>query len=221
MRLQTSALVDIMAGSLNGSSVRRSRYGLVLQAKAQMPSGIKPKVATARQWFGIYAANWRNLDPGYQAEWAIIAENNPVVDKFGNEIKLSGYAYYMKIQSAIPASLTGIISPFDYDLVPTSITTQTVIDDTSELRFSNIIANNSGDYYLHAGLVAAYNSNVTPFAKNAKSNKVIRFSGDTGEIAWRLNDIDLSKDSGLWIVYKITHKFGWVSPISALFYRVS
>lgn len=99
MKIQTSMLVSQMAGSLNGSSVRRSRYGLVLQQKASGLQSNTTSLGIRRSVFASIAFAWNILDPSEKAQWQTHSEENPQSDRFGNAIILSGYNYFVKIQN--------------------------------------------------------------------------------------------------------------------------
>lgn len=99
MKIQTSMLISQMAGSLNGSSVRRSRYGLVLQNKASGLQSNTTSLGVRRSVFASIAYAWGLLKPSEKAQWQVYAEENPQNDRFGNPIILSGYNYFVKIQN--------------------------------------------------------------------------------------------------------------------------
>lgn len=92
-------LISQMAGSLNGSAVRRSRYGLVLQQKASGLQSNTNALGVRRSVFASIAYAWGLLDPSEKAQWQLYSNDNPQSDRFGNPIILSGYNYFVKIQN--------------------------------------------------------------------------------------------------------------------------
>lgn len=100
-----------MAGSLNGSSVRRSRYGLVLQQKASGLQSNTNALGVRRNIFASIAYSWNTLDPTDKEQWQLYSNDNPQTDRFGNPIILSGYNYFIKIQNFLHTA--------NYDFVDT------------------------------------------------------------------------------------------------------
>lgn len=126
MKIQTSMLISQMAGSLNGSSVRRSRYGLVLQQKASGLQNNTNSLGVRRSIFASIAYLWNLLDPNHKQQWQIYSNDNPQTDRFGNPIILSGYNYYIKIQNFLHTVDFGFVNTPDYDNRVDTITSLSV-----------------------------------------------------------------------------------------------
>lgn len=108
-------LVSNMAGSLNGSAVRRSRYGLVLQQKASGLQSNTTALGIRRSVFASIAYAWGLLDPTDKQQWQDYSNANPQTDRFGNSIILSGYNYFVKIQNILHTAGYGFVDTPDYD----------------------------------------------------------------------------------------------------------
>lgn len=104
-----------MAGSLNGSAVRRSRYGLVLQNKASGLQSNTTALGVRRSVFASIAFAWNLLDPSEKAQWQTYAKENPQTDRFGNPIILSGYNYFVKIQNFLHTVDFGFVQTANYN----------------------------------------------------------------------------------------------------------
>ena len=115
MKIQTSMLISQMAGSLNGSSVRRSRYGLVLQQKASGLQNNTTSLGVRRSVFASIAYAWGLLDPSEKAQWQTYSDENPQTDRFGNAIILSGYNYFVKIQNFLNTVDFAFVRTDDYN----------------------------------------------------------------------------------------------------------
>ena len=212
MKIQTSALIENMAGSLNGSAVRRSRYGLVLQNKAQMSKNINNKIADSRTLLGHLSFLWRNMLESDRYQWNEIAAENPQTDRFGNEIFLSGYAYFIKIHMGYGFKYFGLLDGDDYQLVPTTISSAQFMESAIDiLQLKVIIADLNEDYVLHAGLVPAIDSLVKPFKKKISACQTIQFDKGEAALEWDKAFSPKSNNGGVAVVYWISHKFGWIS----------
>lgn len=101
MKIQASNLITNMAGSVNGQTIRRSRYGLVLQNKAYTPTSSHVKAQLQKQIFSRVSFLWKSLSENEIKNWETYAQDNPILDKFGNLITLSGIAYFKMIQQTL------------------------------------------------------------------------------------------------------------------------
>ena len=209
-----------MAGSLNGSAIRRSRYGLVLQNKAQMSKNINNKIAEARTLFGHLSFVWRNMTETERYRWDGIAAENPQTDRFGNEIFLSGYAYFIKVHMGYGYKFFGTLDGDDYQLSPTTVVKTLFEEDTHDVLMLDVtIADLSGDYILHAGLFPANDSLVKPFKKKISACQTTQFSADRAVIYWDKAFSPKSNNGGVAVVYWLSHKFGWISTEFTAWYQ--
>lgn len=126
MKIQTSMLVSQMAGSLNGSSVRRSRYGLVLQKKASGLQSNTNSLGVRRSIFASIAFAWNLLDPIDKEQWQLYSNDNPQTDRFGNPIILSGYNYFIKIQNFLHTANFSFVNTPNYENRVDTITSLSV-----------------------------------------------------------------------------------------------
>ena len=134
-----------MAGSLNGSSVRRSRYGLVLQQKASGLQSNTTSLGVRRSVFASIAYAWGLLDPSEKAQWQTYSDENPQTDRFGNPIILSGYNYFVKIQNFLHTVDFGFVRTDDYDSRADTITSLSVTQTAPNVF--NVTADLTGNNY--------------------------------------------------------------------------
>lgn len=164
MKIQTSMLVSQMAGSLNGSSVRRSRYGLVLQQKASGLQSNTNSLGLRRSIFASIAFAWNLLDPLDKEQWQLYANANPQTDRFGNPITLSGYAYFMKIQNFTHSVDFGFVNTPDYDNRVDTITSLSVSQlDPHTFRATANLTGNSYTQRTVFFAVRVPNGSASPF----------------------------------------------------------
>ena len=115
MQIQTPMIISNMEGSLNGSTVRRSRYGLVLQRKASGLQSNTTALGLRRSKFASVANAWTQLSPPNKLQWQYYSEFNPQTDRFGNPIILSAYAYFVKVQNFLLTVNASFVTTADYD----------------------------------------------------------------------------------------------------------
>lgn len=220
MRIQTSALIDNMAGSLNGSAVRRSRYGLVMQSKANQAKSINNPIARARSLFGVLAYTWRNFRESDREDWNNIAMAHPVIDKFGGYITLTGYAYFMRVQMGYGYQFFGLLEASDYNQVLAgilSIDFDEVVTDIATLEI--VIDDSSGDYVLHAGIMPALDTSVQVYQKSLSNFKQVQFIGDTAKIDWEKHELNLTKNGGVAVGLWLSHKYGWIGRLQKAWHQ--
>lgn len=97
--IQYTGLVSEVRGKLNGSVLSRGRPGNVIYKRP-----VQRKEPTAAQLkirgdFSAIAASWRLLSPTERADWATIADANPLPNRFGDLRAISGYAYFQRMLS--------------------------------------------------------------------------------------------------------------------------
>lgn len=137
-------LISQMAGSLNGSSVRRSRYGLVLQQKASGLQNNTNSLGIRRSVFASIAFAWNLLDPLDKQQWQLYSNDNPQTDRFGNPIILSGYNYFVKIQNFLYTADFGFVITPSFDNRVDTITSLSVTQtDPFTFRASADLTGNS------------------------------------------------------------------------------
>lgn len=145
--IQYSGLVNEIRGALNGSTLNKSKTIMTVSNKGVPSRSITEEQSVSRARFQRIQTAWKDLTPAQQADWALLAENVPNINRFGEEVTLSGYNKY--IEASINADLigsfisyplnTGPLSPplFD-DIILQSIEPITYLDGTRaiNIRFS-------------------------------------------------------------------------------------
>lgn len=145
--IQYSGLVNEIRGALNGSTLNKSKTIMTVSNKGVPSRSITEEQSVSRARFQRIQTTWKNLTPAQQADWALLAENVPNINRFGEEVVLSGYNKY--IEASINADLIGsfisyplntspLSSPLFDDILLQSVETVTYPDGTRaiNIRFS-------------------------------------------------------------------------------------
>lgn len=142
-KVKLGALAQDVRGSLAGSTFSRNKGGSYVRQKV---SPVQPRTALQLQQRSILSQvskAWRNLDAATRAAWDAWAQTHPVLDVFGDSLKLSGISAYSRINAirltldALPngnltASALGITDdpPADPTTVPAAATALAAVAST-------------------------------------------------------------------------------------------
>lgn len=94
--VQYSALLTQLRGKLGGSQFNKSHAGYSLQRKATQPRRDSRAQSLQRQLMQLVQRTWKEESTVRQAQAAQAAISNPVSDRFGQQVVLSGYQHYVK-----------------------------------------------------------------------------------------------------------------------------
>lgn len=94
--IQYTGLVNQIRGKLNGSVFNKSRGINTLQRKQQQPKGTRGNQSVVRGRFNDIQRAWKDLSPLAQQAWALVAQNNPDRNRFGDQVILSAYNKYIQ-----------------------------------------------------------------------------------------------------------------------------
>lgn len=210
MKIQQSALIANMAGKLNGSAIRRSRYGLVLQQKSNAKQGNGQAQGRHRAQFSYISGAWRVIPEIERVEWNNIAKTNEVTDRFGNNINLSGYAYFQMVQLAIRAWDIGLLSSSDYDPEPSSAPTIVYNTDTDYYYLDVKITETGPVFRANIAIVPKSNESRTTFPKNAVFSQVKGISSGIAEFKIPKENINVYYGTAFDVWYWVTSEKGYI-----------
>lgn len=94
--VQYTGIVNQIRGKVNGSVFNRARTAFTLQRKQQPPKGTRGNQSEARNLFSFIQRQWKTVGVPYASNWQTAADNNPIYDRFGNLVALSGYNQFIK-----------------------------------------------------------------------------------------------------------------------------
>ena len=210
MKIQQSALIANMAGKLNGSAIRRSRYGLVLQQKSNAKQGNGQAQGRHRAQFSFVSGAWRVIPELERKEWNNIAKTNEVTDRFGNNINLSGYAYFQMVQLAIRAWDIGLLSATDYNPEPSSAPSIIYNTDSSYYYLDVKVTETGSVYRANIAIVPKSNETRTTFPKNAVFSQTKGFSSGIAEFVIRKTVINAYPGTAFDVWYWVTSEKGYI-----------
>lgn len=210
MKIQQSALIANMAGKLNGSAIRRSRYGLVLQQKSNAKQGNGQSQGKHRARFSYVSGAWRVIPELERVEWNNIAKTNEVTDRFGNNINLSGYAYFQMVQLAIRAWDIGLLSATDYNPEPSSAPSIVYNTDSDNYLLDVKITETGPVFRANIAIVPKSNETRTTFPKNAVFSQTKGFS--TGIAGFKIpkEKINVYPGTAFDVWYWVTSEKGYI-----------
>ena len=212
MKIQQSALIANMAGKLNGSAIRRSRYGLVLQQKSNAKQGNGQAQGRHRAQFSFVSGAWRVIPELERKEWNNIAKTNEVTDRFGNNINLSGYAYFQMVQLAIRAWDIGLLSASDYNPEPSSAPIITYSTNLSNYFLELKISEADPTYRANIAIVPKSNETRSTFPKNAVFSQTMGFSAGIAQFEIKKKIMNVYPGTAFDVWYWVTSEKGYIGP---------
>ena len=97
--VQYSALVTQLRGKLGGSQFNKGHNVQTLQRKSTPTIRQTPAQMRQRQIMGIVQRAWKTETPERRAQAAAAAQSNPVYNRRGQQVVLTGYHHYVKMMS--------------------------------------------------------------------------------------------------------------------------
>lgn len=94
--IQYTGIVNQIRGKLNGSVFNKTKNGYTLQRRQAPRKGSTPVQSLRRRQFGAVQRAYKLLSQEEKNNASIAAANNPVFDRFGNLVVLSGYNHWVK-----------------------------------------------------------------------------------------------------------------------------
>ncbi len=133
-KLKLTALVSDIAGSVGGSIFAKAGNTHYIRTKTTPVNKVSPTQGAQRQFIGSLTQSWRNLNPNERMLWSAFALNQPTTNRVGDKVTLSGFNWYIKLNSNLHLAGEPII------LIPPLVTESIFI---SGLFFSIVNATNS------------------------------------------------------------------------------
>jgi hypothetical protein len=101
MALVRSTILSVISGSINGTTFSRNASGAYARNRTVPVNPNTPTQVQARAALSINAVAWKTLTDAQRDTWRDYAQNTPVQNRIGETIHLSGFAWFMKINSFI------------------------------------------------------------------------------------------------------------------------
>lgn len=94
--IQYTGIVNQIRGKLNGSVFNKAKNSYTLQRRQASRKGSTPAQSLRRRQFASVQRAYKSISQSEKEEAALAAINNPVFDRFGNLVVLSGYNHWVK-----------------------------------------------------------------------------------------------------------------------------
>jgi hypothetical protein len=112
--IKLGAIITDIAGSVGGSTFRRTPRGIILYNKQgrQIKSAFSKRAV--KNHLGAILSGWSLLDGPTRSDWEDLAPLYPQKNKFGDDIVLSGRQFYTKLNTQlIPVRASVDLADFD------------------------------------------------------------------------------------------------------------
>lgn len=144
--IEYTGIVNQIRGKLNGSVFNKAKGGFTVQSKQHPNQGLSPAQAQRRAMFSSVQRSWKTLTADQFSKASQSAVNNPTTDRFGNEVVLSGYNHWVKLnlirsQIGLPLLediLTHPALPVAFTLSPVNLVFDTDINGFSLLNIETV-----------------------------------------------------------------------------------
>lgn len=202
-----------MHGSFSGSVIRRSRWGLIGQKKANPPKRGNTNQSISRSRFQAIASSWRSVSNSDKNDWNAIAEENPIYTKDNGLLNVTGFNFFNYIAQNLALIEQPMILPVQWKPeMPglDNLKLQSTVPSKLEVSVENL--GDSTDSYLWGGLV------VLPYQGAPIFNNGLLFANAAGPVS----DIYTNEFTGLnqdfiddfryAFIGKVIYKTGGISP---------
>jgi hypothetical protein len=99
MKIKFGILVAAASGKIAGNVASRNRGGAYLRTWAKPLNPQTTYQQTVRARLGTLSAAWRNLTDSQRESWSAWALGNPVIDRLGEQVILSGQQAYVQVNT--------------------------------------------------------------------------------------------------------------------------
>jgi hypothetical protein len=150
--IKLGAIITNIAGSVGGSTFRRTPAGIILYNKQRQQIKSAFSKRAVKNQLGAILSSWSLLDGATRSDWEDLAPLYPQKNKFGDDVVLSGRQFYTKLNSQlIPVRESVDLATFN-DVVYLGVVDSVTID-TSGNEFRVDCSENLEDFYV---LVSVY-----------------------------------------------------------------
>jgi hypothetical protein len=140
-KVKLGALAQDVRGTIAGQTFSRNKGGSYVRQKV---SGTQPQTArqtAQRSILSQVSIAWANTEAATRALWYAYAENNPVLDVFGDSLKLNGAAVFAKLNAIRVTCGQAIIATPPVAEAPAAILFNTVVADETLGIYASYKAN--------------------------------------------------------------------------------
>ena len=149
-QIQMSGLVTAIAGSIGGTTIRRSNGSFIVYNKTKGASRNRLKGNPALSKLAKVRNAWGVLHPDYKKSWNDAAATVTFPNKFNQNVHISGRMLYIKANSVLAIAGKSITNPANYtkNTVAFSIANFIVDPDRQEITLELSSQPTKSDFYL-------------------------------------------------------------------------
>lgn len=202
-----------MHGSFSGSVIRRSRWGLIGQKKANPPKRGNTNQSLSRSRFQAIAGSWRAVSDSDKNDWNTIAANNPIYTKDNGLLNVTGFNFYNYIAQNLALIGESMILPAQWVPVMPALDNFILQSPASSmLRASVENLGDSTDSFLWGGLVVLPYQGAPIFNNGVLLAKAVAPVFDIYNNDFTGLNQDFIDDYRYAFIGKIIYKTGGISP---------
>jgi hypothetical protein len=160
--IKLGAIITNIAGSVGGSTFRRTPAGIILYNKQrqQIKSAFSKRAVKNR--LGAILSSWSLLDGATRSDWEDLAPLYPQKNKFGDDVVLSGRQFYTKLNAQlIPVNQSVDLATFN-DVVYLGVVLSVAIDISESQFYVECSADLDGFYALVSVYPLRFGANSKP-----------------------------------------------------------
>lgn len=183
MQTKFGAIIVDGSGKIGGHVATKNKAGNALRTKIKPANRKTTDQNEIRSIFAQIAKAWMGLTPEKVAAWNAAADNITVSNKFGDKKKLSGRAYFQRVNSSLLMVKSSILEdpPTDEDIVETE-------DDYWEDYFDLLALHTTSTFPAGYGLVVE----ATPAIRNGVSSFSGKFRKIYADMPGTVNTLNLT-----------------------------
>lgn len=186
--------VGQISGSIGGTVFSRNRYGSYIRNRTKPVVSTTQEAQNAKARLGNISAQWQARTSTQRLAWQNWAQENPVVNRLGQSIVLTGHAAYVQINTRIEKAGGTILTDPPISPAPVPFTTLAITTDigtgTFDVAFAATPLGATERLWLTAAVVDSAGINYT---KNKEKNITITALAQTSPYTF---DTDLSDRFG-------------------------
>lgn len=147
-RIKYTALVESIAGSIQGTTFQRNAYGHTVKAKPAMVNPNRYNQQLRKSNFAEMARAWRELTEADRATWFARAEAYPIPTRLNPDSYLNGFDYFMKWHAiANSSAFSGILADAGTGLATFALATpQLNLVGGTDLFMETIVTSDETDW---------------------------------------------------------------------------
>lgn len=205
-RVQFSALLNNIQGSVGGSTFQRNRSGYTLKNKALGVNTNSLKQNNARLYLSALISLWQSFTDTQRNEWALFANFYPTFNKHNKNVMLSGYQLFIKYNLIRMHAGYNPLTVITYGVI-VKFSTAINIYRHNELLFGELDV--TFDFNVASLLFMSGSPRSVNYPVKVKTYKAIQLATIFENYFYLnpnyANTFGYTPDAGLYLPYKITY----------------